>query len=554
MIMSLSEGSEMSFLVDEELIKSFVRFSGDRSSLHTDHAYGRRSRYNSTVIHGMLPLVLLPLLLQRLFPSESLLIKRAQARFIKPIMPGSKVTLNCSVEGETDEDLRLFFTVSTGDDSSPATKGSLMLSKGAAIPSFAPGDADNSVILGEQKEQELHFDELMKGHTCKLPFQWCADQLRAYVDLLELAGQAHSSQASEKLLSTCNAEMFAQLAALSTLVGMAMPGRSATFQEFVLDSTAHPLEGPRSGHLLSTLTHLSAPTNTITQQVEFHLGETLSAQGKVSVRVADPPFISLSMEELAQKSRAEDLKGKVVLITGSSRGLGATTAKLFAVHGARVVINYRSSEEQALELVSEIQAFGGEALAIRADVTSDKDVEQMVDELITRWGTVDVLVNNAAGNFHPAPFRDTPWGKVQEDIDVIVKGAYLVSQAVIPEFLRKGSGNIINVSSIAAEVPPPGQVKYVVAKAALNGLSRSLAVEFAEQNIRVNMVVPSFMKTDFTSGFDRVAIGKIKASSPLKRLAEPHEIAESILFLASERSGYITGQKVMVTGGLPPFH
>ncbi|MEO7081991.1 MAG: glucose 1-dehydrogenase [Flavobacteriales bacterium] len=552
--MSSSEGAEMSFLVDEELIKAFVRLSGDRSSLHTDPDYGRQSRYNSTVIHGMLPVVLLPFLLHRLVPTVPLLIKRAQARFIKPILPGARVTIRCDVEHNEGHDKRIFFTVVTGEDGSPATKGSLVLDNAAGVTPFAAGTHSTGVILGELAEQEMYFGDLVKGQTCELPFQWGADQLRAYVDLLAIAGKEHSSPVSEELLSTCNAEMFAQVAALSTLVGMAMPGRSATFQEFMLESTAPSQQGPAVGQLLSTLTHLSAPTNTITQQVEFHLGETLSAQGKVSVRIADASFTTLSMEELSQKSRGHGLQDKVVLITGSSRGLGATTAKLFAVHGARVVINYRSSEEQARAIVEEIQAFGGQGLAIRADVTSEADVEQMVKEVISHWGTVDILVNNAAGNFHPAPFRDTPWSKVQEDLDVIVKGAYLVSQAVLPEFLRKGSGSIINVSSIAAEVPPPGQVKYVVAKAALNGLSRSLAVEFAEKNIRVNVVVPSFMKTDFTSGFDRVAIGKLKATSPMKRLAEPHEIAESILFLASDRSGYITGQKIMVTGGLPPFH
>ena len=142
-----------------------------------------------------------------------------------------------------------------------------------------------------------------------------------------------------------------------------------------------------------------------------------------------------------------DLSGKVAVITGSSRGIGKAIAERMAEHGARVVINYRSSSAEAEELVAEIEAYGGEALAVQADVSSAADVQRMVKEAVTHFGTIDVLVNGAASNFFPIPFLETTWDRIQDDLDVIVKGAFQVSQAVIPEFLRNGGGRIINIST-----------------------------------------------------------------------------------------------------------
>ncbi len=150
-------------------------------------------------------------------------------------------------------------------------------------------------------------------------------------------------------------------------------------------------------------------------------------------------------------------------------------------------------------------------------------------------------------------FLETPWSKVQEDIDVMVKGAFLLMQGVLPLFIEQGGGKVVNVSTLATEVPPAMHSKYVIAKSALVGLTRAVAVEYAAQNVQVNLVAPSLIETDFTRGFSSVELARMKSTSPMKRLATPQDVADAIVFLASPRSAYTTGQQLMVTGGLAPF-
>ncbi len=535
--------------IDERSVKAFARFSGDRSSLHVDPEYGKRSRYNSNVVHGMLPLMLLPAALDRLYTGRSTRITRIQGQFLLPILPGDKVTIRCM---EEDNDARVRFEVVKTSNGTIATRGSMLITGDGVNGSGTPEQPAMALVADDLQEQEFQFETLEKGHRTELPFRWDTGHLRAWHELLGMIPCDAGADRPEAQ-SHGDPAPFALLALLSTQVGMVMPGRTATFQEFTLEIDSQTAIPHGAGMLSSTLAFRSPATHTITQDLTFRIGDRPIAYGKVSVRVARSPFVPPTMEELAHAHEAAGLQDKVVLITGGSRGLGATTAKLFALHGARVAINYRASREQAEAVAGEINAFGGRAMAVQADVTLAEEVRDMVERITAEWGTIDVLVNNAAGNFHPTPFLETRWEKVQEDIDVIVKGAFLVTQAVLPFFIEKGDGRIINVSSIAVDYPPPLQAKYVIAKSAITGLTRALAVEYADRGIRVNMVVPSMVETDFTSGYDQVAVGRMKAGSPMKRLASPQDVAEAIVFLASSRSGYTTGQKLMVTGGMAPF-
>ena len=187
------------------------------------------------------------------------------------------------------------------------------------------------------------------------------------------------------------------------------------------------------------------------------------------------------------------------------------------------------------------------------NVSNPTDVPTLVNRVIERYGTVDVLVNNAARDFRPVPFLQLSWQDVQNDLDVIAKGAFLCCQQVIPRMLERGGGKIINISTVATDNPPPDQTKYVMAKSALVGLTRSLSIEFASRNIQVNLVVPNFVETDFVAHIQDGFRKKIAQDTPMQRHASSVDVARAVVMLASSYSSFTTGQKIMVTGGGAPY-
>jgi 3-oxoacyl-[acyl-carrier protein] reductase len=545
--MSNGNRSRIALAVDHAALEAFAAFSGDRSPLHLDPEYGRRSRFGGNVAHGMLPLMALPALLEAEQPGQAWRIVGAEVRFLQPILPGERVVLTGSVAA-TNEGAVLPFAVLRGPQEAEATRGSLVLEPAEAVHAHAAATPTSAPLTEGVALNDHRFESLEAGMATELAFAWGAGQLAGYEALLKrLIGSARMPATSDG-----TALAMACLALASTQVGMLMPGRTATFQEARFAFGEAVQQGTR-GSVRSSLVSLSSAAGTLSQSVRIGLNDAPFAEGKLIAQVARSPFVPPSMAELAARGTGLGLEGKVVLITGSGRGLGATTAKLFAVHGARVAVNYRSAREQAEAVAADIRAHGGEAMALQADVTDADAVRAMVEAISSAWGPVDVLVNNAAGNFHPAPFDELRWEQMQGELDVVLKGAFHAVQAVLPGFKAKGGGRIINVSTIAVDAPPRLQARYVVAKTALNGLTRALAVELADRNILVNLVAPSFLETDFTSGTNRVTVGQLKAASPLKRLAEPHEAAEAIVFLASNRSTYTSGQRMLLTGGGAPY-
>ena len=248
------------------------------------------------------------------------------------------------------------------------------------------------------------------------------------------------------------------------------------------------------------------------------------------------------------------LDGKVVLITGSSRGLGAMMAKMFAARGARVVVNYRADRAAADKVVADIKRFDGESMVVAADVSDPGQVIHMQKAVEAEWGGVDILVNNAIQTYDAANFLELEWPDVQSAVDVVVRGAFNCCKAVIPHMLREGGGKIVNIGTLATDNPVANTLKYVMTKSALVGLTRSLAVDYAENQIQVNMVCPSLVETDLVAHIPQGFKQKIANDTPMKRNATATDVAQSVLFLASNMCGFMTGQKLMVTGGQAPFH
>ncbi len=245
------------------------------------------------------------------------------------------------------------------------------------------------------------------------------------------------------------------------------------------------------------------------------------------------------------------LAGRVAVVTGGRRGIGRAIALALAEAGADVALGDRVVDDGELEKVAaEVKKLGRRALAVQADITKKADVDNLVQKTVAELGTIDILVNNAAMNIR-APLlelNEEGWDKV---IDTDLKGYYLCAQAAGKVMVKQKRGNIINIASTAAMATAPQMGAYCIAKAGVVMLTRILAVELAEYNIRVNAVAPSIVKTKFSQPIwaDAKTLKEIEAGIPLGRLAEPEDIIGAVVFLASDASAYITGHTIVVDGG-----
>ena len=238
-----------------------------------------------------------------------------------------------------------------------------------------------------------------------------------------------------------------------------------------------------------------------------------------------------------------------VLVTGSSRGIGAGIARRFAQEGHRVAIHYRAEEAQARALYDELASVGYSVMLVSGDIAREDEARQIVSRVRERFGFIDVLVNNAGIALPTQLITDTTladWNRVME---TNITGMFLVTNAVLPEMVSQKRGAIVNISSMWGVTGGSCEVAYSSSKAAVIGFTKSLAKEVAPSGIRVNCVAPGFVLTDMTRGFDEGVIAGICEETPLLRAGTPEDIASAVLFFASEEASFITGQVLSVDGG-----
>jgi 3-oxoacyl-[acyl-carrier protein] reductase len=242
-------------------------------------------------------------------------------------------------------------------------------------------------------------------------------------------------------------------------------------------------------------------------------------------------------------------KDKVVLVTGGSRGIGRSIAVAFAKQGATVVISYAGNEAAAQETLGLIQAAGGKGEAVRFDVADTAACAGTVENIVKTHGRLDVLVNNAGVAVDGLVMRvkDEDWDK---QLDTNLKGAFALIRAASRPMMKQKGGAIINLTSVVGEMGNGGQAAYSASKAGLIGLTKSVARELASRNIRVNAVSPGFIGTDMTSHLEGETREKMLAAIPLGRLGSPEDVANAVLFLASDTAAYITGEVLKVNGGM----
>ncbi len=249
------------------------------------------------------------------------------------------------------------------------------------------------------------------------------------------------------------------------------------------------------------------------------------------------------------------LENKVAVVTGASKGIGASIAKHFAAAGAKVVVNYASSKEGADKVVKEITDNGGIAIAVQADVSQEADVTRLFEEAKTAFGTVDVLVNNAVSQGY-APIEQISVEAFHQSFNVNVLGPILTIQAALKLFGNKG-GNIINISSGASKYPLPNASLYSSTKAALDAFTIALSKELGAKNVRINSILPGATDTEGAASAGVTAGSEYEkmfiANTPLGRRGQPGDIAKAAVFLASDDAAWITGELISVSGGMYGF-
>jgi 3-oxoacyl-[acyl-carrier protein] reductase len=243
------------------------------------------------------------------------------------------------------------------------------------------------------------------------------------------------------------------------------------------------------------------------------------------------------------------LKDKVSIITGGSRGIGKSIVSRFAEQGSHVVFTYRSSEEQANIIVKECEKYNVQIDAVKSDASEYLSTQQLIKFVLEKYNTIDILVNNAGVTSDNLLLRMT-----EEDFDRVMKinmkSVFNMIKSVQKPMLKARSGSIINLSSVVGVKGNAGQANYAASKAAIIGFSKSVALELGSRNIRSNVIAPGYVETEMTSNLNTDISEKWKDSIPLKRAAQPNDVADAALFLASDLSSYITGQVLHVCGGM----
>ena len=252
---------------------------------------------------------------------------------------------------------------------------------------------------------------------------------------------------------------------------------------------------------------------------------------------------------MTEQATLRPLQGRVALVTGASRGIGAAAAKRLARSGATVVINYHQNQEAAQKVLEQVEADGGRGMIFKADVTRKDQVEAMLAIVQEKWAAVDVLVNNAYFPFKVGQLHELSWESFHQAVDHELAAFHNCVQACLPGMVAKKGGKIIVISTRLAQQPLPRMGAYAAAKSALESMANTMAIELGPLGIPVNVVTPAFTLTDASMIMPEAYRERVRETRPLKKHLYPEDVAGAIAFLAGDESSMLTGSHILVTGG-----
>jgi 3-oxoacyl-[acyl-carrier protein] reductase len=401
------------------------------------------------------------------------------------------------------------------------------------------------------KARETTFPDLTVGDTYAIERTFTAADVQDFAILSGDLSPLHVDPvyAATTEFGCCVVHGMLLASLFSQLVGMYLPGKHALYLGQDLAFRRPVKVGERVTASIK-VTGKNEATRSLLLATEIRNAEDKPVvSGTAKVKMRDAETAVLSVKGPSSSSVSQD-GATVALVTGASRGIGAEIARVLAARGARVVVNYHHSAGKAESVVAAIRQIGGTAEAVQADVREAGEARRLVEEAARRFGRLDWVVNCAIGELPSRPFLQLDWKAFEEQIDYQLKAVVHVCQAAHPLLKTAGGGAIVNILSQVMSGPPPANMaSYVAAKHGLYGLSKALAVEWAEDQIRVNMVSPGLAQTDLTQHYhDRIF--KMEASrTPLRRIATPADIAQTVCFLLSKEAAFLTGVNVFVTGG-----
>lgn len=344
---------------------------------------------------------------------------------------------------------------------------------------------------------------------------------------------------------------------ISTLIGTKLPGEGALWYEQSLRFLA-PIRVNDTITVNGVVRHKSMTQRVIVINIAVALANGKNViEGDVKVKILDdsdaPQASATSIAVTKVKNKSTTKKSRqsgAVIVSGASRGIGAAIAQALALDGYPVVVNYHSSSKEAAQVVKAIKATGGEAIAVQADVTDRNAVADLVMAAKSAFKNVTGLVNCASAPIEDILFTDLKWTDFQDHIDTQLKGAFNLTQEILPLLVEQKSGIVVNIASIVTDhIPPSRWIPYTIAKAGLIALTKSLASEYGKDNLRFNCVSPGMTQTDMIADIPEKSKILNKMNTPLRRLAEPQDIANTVSYLFSEKATFITGQNIRVCGG-----